>query len=129
MKEKQNAILSQSEGDVRERCLKRLSAELQGKGVRAAIITDRTLKDKCSELIESLGAAGYEITIWDGWKQTPPWISLLRQVGFSLNPTRSGVIGFGGGSAIDTAKAAWVLYERPDLAAGDLTKAILPRSS
>jgi len=37
------------------------------------------------------------------------------------------VIGLGGGSAVDTAKAAWVLYERPDLAAGDLTKAILPK--
>ena len=107
--------------------LKRLSAELQGKGVRAAIITDRTLKDKCSELIESLGAAGYEITIWDGVEADPTLDITLAASRFLLESNPQWVIGFGGGSAIDTAKAAWVLYERPDLAAGDLTKAILPK--
>ncbi|NTV33694.1 MAG: iron-containing alcohol dehydrogenase [Deltaproteobacteria bacterium] len=107
--------------------LKRLSAELEGKGVRAVIITDRTLKEKCTELVESVRAAGYEVNIWDGVEADPTLDIALAASRFLLESNPQWVIGFGGGSAIDTAKAAWVLYERPDLAAGDLTKAILPK--
>jgi alcohol dehydrogenase class IV len=107
--------------------LKRLSLELEGKGIRAALITDRTLKEKCAELVESLKAAGYEVKIWDGVEADPTLDIALAASRFLLESNPQWVIGFGGGSAIDTAKAAWVLYERPDLAAGDLTKAILPR--
>jgi len=107
--------------------LKRLSAELEGKGNRAAIITDRTLKEKCTELVESVKAAGYEVTLWDGVEADPTLDISLAASRFLLDLNPQWVIGFGGGSAIDTAKAAWVLYERPDLASGDLTKAILPK--
>lgn len=108
--------------------LKRLSAELEGRGSRAAIITDRTLKEKCGELVESLGAAAYEVTIWDGVEADPTLEIALAASRFLMESNPQWVIGFGGGSAIDTAKAAWVLYERPDLAAGDLTKSILPKA-
>jgi len=107
--------------------LKRLSLELEGKGNRAALITDRTLKEKCTELVESVRAAGYEVTIWDKVEADPTLDIVLAASRFLLDSNPQWVIGFGGGSAIDTAKAAWVLYERPDLAAGDLTKAILPK--
>lgn len=107
--------------------LKRLATELEGKGNRAAIITDRSLKEKCAELVEGLKAAGYEITLWDGVEADPTLDIALAASRFLLECNPQWVIGFGGGSAIDTAKAAWVLYERPDLAAGDLTKSILPR--
>jgi alcohol dehydrogenase class IV len=65
---------------------KRLSAELEGKGSRAAIITDRILKEKCADLVEGLKAAGYEVTLWDGVEADPT----LQQVGFSSNPIPSG---------------------------------------
>jgi alcohol dehydrogenase class IV len=107
--------------------LKRLSVELEGKGERAAIITDRTLKEKCAELVEGLKAVGYEVTLWDGVEPDPTLDIAFAASRFLLESNPQWVIGFGGGSAIDTAKAAWVLYERPDLAAGDLTKSILPR--
>jgi alcohol dehydrogenase class IV len=107
--------------------LKRLSAELEGKGDRAAIITDRILKEKCAELVESVRAAGYQVTLWDGVEADPTLDIALAASRFLLESSPQWVIGFGGGSAIDTAKAAWVLYERPDLASGDLTKAILPK--
>ncbi len=107
--------------------LKRLSVELEGKGNRAALITDPTLKEKCAELVESVRAAGYEITMWDKVEADPTLDIALAASRFLLDFSPQWVIGFGGGSAIDTAKAAWVLYERPDLAAGDLTKAILPK--
>ena len=96
--------------------LKRLSVELEGKGNRAAIITDRTLKEKCADLVESMKAAGYEVTIWDGVEADPTLDIALAASRFLLDSNPQWVIGFGGGSAIDTAKAAWVLYERPDLA-------------
>ena len=107
--------------------LKRLSAELEGKGNRAALITERILKEKCTELVESIRAAGYEVTLWDGVEADPTLDIALAASRFLLESNPQWVIGFGGGSAIDTAKAAWVLYERPDLAAGDLSKAILPK--
>jgi alcohol dehydrogenase class IV len=108
--------------------IKRLSLELEGKGDRAAIITDRILRDKCSELIEGLKAVGYEVKIWDGVEADPTLDIALAAGRFLLDFNPQWVIGFGGGSAIDTAKAAWVLYERPDLASGDLTKSILPKA-
>ena len=107
--------------------LKRLSLELEGKGNRAALITDHTLKEKSAELVESIRAAGYEVKIWDEVEADPTLVITLAASRFLLDFNPQWVIGFGGGSAIDTAKAAWVLYERPDLAAGDLTKAILPK--
>jgi len=106
---------------------KRLSLELEGKGERAAIITDRIMKEKCTELVESIRAAGYEVKIWDGVEADPTLEIALAAHQFLLDFNPQWVIGFGGGSAIDTAKAAWVLFERPDLASGDLTKAILPK--
>jgi alcohol dehydrogenase class IV len=107
--------------------LKRLSLELEGKGNRAALITDRILKEKSTELVESIRAAGYEVKIWDEVEADPTLDIILAASRFLLDFNPQWVIGFGGGSAIDTAKAAWVLYERPDLAAGDLTKSILPK--
>ncbi len=106
---------------------KRLSLELEGKGDRAVLITDRILKDKCNELVEGLRTVGYEVKIWDGVEADPTLDIALTASRFLLDSQPQWVIGFGGGSAIDTAKAAWVLYERPDLASGDLTKSILPK--
>jgi alcohol dehydrogenase class IV len=106
---------------------KRLSLELEGKGTRAALVTDRTLKEKSTELVESIRAAGYEVKIWDGVEADPTLDIALAASRFLVDFNPQWVIGFGGGSAIDTAKAAWVLYERPDLAAGDLTKSVLPK--
>jgi len=108
--------------------MKRFASELEGKGNQAVVITDRTLKDKCTELVESLKAVGYDVKIWDGVEADPTLDLALAASRFLLDANPQWVIGFGGGSAIDMAKAAWVLYERPDLAAGDLTKSILPRA-
>ncbi len=107
---------------------KRLSLELEGKGNRGAIITDRFLKEKCTELVDSIKGVGYEVSLWDGVEADPTLDIALEASRFLLEFKPQWVIGFGGGSAIDTAKAAWVLYERPDLAEGDLTKSVLPKA-
>jgi len=108
--------------------IEKLSAELEGKGTRAAIITERNLSEKCNRLTERVRAAGYEVSIWDGVEADPTLEIALAASRFLLDFNPQWVIGFGGGSAIDTAKAAWVLYERPDLVSGDLTRSILPKA-
>lgn len=107
---------------------KRLASELQGKGSRAVLITDKTVVKFSEELLKTLRGAGYECKVWDGVKPDPT-ISLAIEAGkFLLDFEPQWVIGFGGGSAIDTAKAAWVLYERPDLISSDLTRSVLPKT-
>ena len=107
---------------------KRLTLELKGKGDRAAVITDPVMKEQSAGVVEALTAAGYVVDVWDGVEADPTLDLALAASRFLIDCGPQWVIGFGGGSAIDTAKAAWVLYERPDLASGDLTKSILPKT-
>jgi len=51
--------------------LKRLSAELEGKGSRAAIITDRTLRRNAPNWLKASGQRDMRSNL-DGWKPTPP---------------------------------------------------------
>lgn len=104
--------------------LKRLGAELEGKGNKAVLVTDKTLVKFSDELVEVIRSAGYEVKVWDG-AEPEPSIEVARagsKVLLESEPQL--VIGFGGGSAIDTAKAAWMLYEKPDLAGTELGKSV-----
>jgi len=103
--------------------LERLGPEIEGKGSKAVLITDNTMVRFCQRLVETFKDAGYEIEVWDGAKQEPSVDVALAASKVLLDFEPQWVIGFGGGSAIDTAKAAWVLYERPDMAG----KPILPK--
>jgi len=63
----------------------------------------------------------WETAIWDGAVPDPK-VSTVKEAANAL--TRVGadwIIAVGGGSVIDTAKAAWVLYERPDIKLDALT--------
>ena len=109
--------------------LKRLGDELEGIGKKAVLITDKPLVKLSESLVEALTVAGFEVTVWDGAEPEPSievavaGSNVLTEIGPRL------VIGFGGGSAIDTAKAAWIFYERPDLVSTTgLEKAINPRA-
>jgi len=103
--------------------LKRLGPEMEGKGSRAVLITDKTMVEFADRLVETVKNAGFEVKIWDGAEQDPSIEVALAGSRVLLDFEPQWVIGFGGGSAIDTAKAAWVLYERPELAG----KPILPK--
>ncbi len=96
--------------------LEKLGPEIEGKGSNAVLITDKTMVKFCERLVETVRDAGYEVKVWDGAEQEPSIEVALAGSRVLIDFEPQWVIGFGGGSAIDTAKAAWVLYERPDLA-------------
>lgn len=103
--------------------LKRLGPEIKGQGTRAVLITDKTLVKYTGKIVETVRNAGFEVKIWDGAESDPAIEVALACSRVLLDFRPQWVIGFGGGSAIDTAKAAWVLYERPDL----VSKPIFPK--
>ncbi|MDD4860424.1 MAG: iron-containing alcohol dehydrogenase [Dehalococcoidales bacterium] len=106
--------------------LKRLSREIEGKGTKAVIITDKVMAKYAAPLVDIVKAAGYQVDIWDGAEPEPSLevtITASKAL-LELNPQL--IIGFGGGSALDVAKAAWVFYERPDLAMGEIS--IVPKT-
>jgi alcohol dehydrogenase class IV len=108
--------------------LKRLGAEIEGRGKKAVLITGKNTVKFSGELVEAVKAAGYEVKIWDGAEQEPSIASTggalkaLQEFGPQL------IIGFGGGSVLDTAKAAWVLWENPGIATAEITTAVNVRA-
>ena len=108
--------------------LSRLGSELQGKGNKAVLITDKVMVKLSDKVVEEVGNAGYEVRVWDG-AEPEPSVEVARQGSQVLHDFQpQWVIGFGGGSAIDAAKAAWLFYERPDLADTELDKSVVPKT-
>ena len=103
--------------------LEKLGNEIEGKGGKAALITDNKMVRFCERIVKTFRDAGYEVKVWDGADQEPSIDVALAGSKVLLDFKPQWIIGFGGGSAIDTAKAAWVLYERPDMAG----KPVLPK--
>jgi alcohol dehydrogenase class IV len=101
--------------------LKRLGAELEGRGNKAVLITDKNMTKLSGELIEAVKAAGYEVKIWDGAEPEPSTAGAIEASKVLKEFKPQLVIGFGGGSVLDTAKAAWVLYENQEIAPDEIT--------
>jgi alcohol dehydrogenase class IV len=101
--------------------LKRLGAELEGRGNKAALITDKNMVKLSGELVEAVKAAGYEVEIWDGAEPEPSTRGAIEASKVLKEFKPQLVIGFGGGSVLDTAKAAWVLYENEEIAPEEIT--------
>lgn len=86
-------------------------------GQRAFIVTDATIValgfvDRVTSRLES---AGLETAVFDA-VVPDPGLDLVRRATAAMTAFEPDwVVGLGGGSSIDTAKAAWFLYERPDL--------------
>ena len=51
--------------------LKRLANELEGRGNKAILITDKNMAKFSGELVEAVKSAGYEVKIWDQAEQEP----------------------------------------------------------
>ncbi len=82
---------------------------------RAFIVTDPHIKSLALSAEKVLQSVGFTTTVWDKAVPEPPTSTLkpcaeaMEEFGADL------IVAVGGGSVIDTAKVAWVLYERPDV--------------
>ena len=89
--------------------------EIQGK--RALIVTDETLVEL--GLVERvrvhLERAGLEVHLFAEVEPDPSVPTVKRGAEVAREVEPDWIVGLGGGSAMDAAKAIWILYERPDL--------------
>ena len=87
---------------------------IQGK--RALIVTDRTIaKLGFAERVgNELAKAGLEYQVFDEVEPDPSVQTIKHGGQVALDYQPDWLIGLGGGSSIDAAKAIWVLYARPD---------------
>ena len=87
------------------------------KGQRALIVTDVTmvqlgLVDKVKVHLDN---AGIEVHIFDEVEPDPSVQTVRRGAKIALDIAPDWIVGLGGGSPIDAAKAIWILYEHPDM--------------
>jgi len=89
--------------------------ELQGQ--RALIITDKTMAQigLVDKVKGHLKKAGIEVHVFDEVEPDPSVQTAQRGAEVALDIKPDWIVGLGGGSPIDAAKAVWVLYERPDI--------------
>lgn len=95
--------------------------ELEGE--RALIVAGQTVKrlgiiDRVVELLEE---AGIEVGIVDQIEPEPSIDTVRKVAEMALEFEPDWIVGVGGGSSMDAAKAVWVLYERPDLDVGEIS--------
>ena len=89
--------------------------EIEGR--RALLVTDATLVELglAGRVQGRLEGRGLEVRVFDGVEPDPSMETVRRGAALALDYGPDWIVGLGGGSALDAAKAIWVLYERPDL--------------
>ena len=92
-------------------------------GKRALIITDKVINELgfAEKVSDLLCSNQWAAAIWDGAVPDPK-VSTVKEAAGALKAFGADwIIAVGGGSVMDTAKAAWVLYEKPDVELQALT--------
>jgi alcohol dehydrogenase class IV len=95
---------------------------LEIKGKKAFIVTDETMLQQCfvQQVRQLLVSAGLESMCFTQVEPDPSLETVKRCASEMLSYAPDWVIGLGGGSCQDAAKAAWFLYERPDVSLEDI---------
>ena len=84
---------------------------------RAFVVTDHNLMQigAVEPALEEIRKTGCELFVFDDVSPDPTLESVALGTAAANDFQPDWIIGLGGGSPMDTAKAIWVLYERPDL--------------
>lgn len=84
---------------------------------RAMLVTDKNLVQigLVDPIIDLIKKSGCEVLVFDDVEPDPTLTSVELGKAAANDFQPDWIIGLGGGSPMDTAKAIWVLYERPDL--------------
>ena len=94
--------------------------ELEGR--RALLVTDAGLvRLGLADAVKAhLNNAGIEVHLFDAVESDPSVQTVRRGTEVANEVRPDWIVGVGGGSPMDAAKAIWVLYERPDLEPADI---------
>ncbi len=86
-------------------------------GQRALIVTDPTIVELgyAKKVVEKLAVAGIATEIFSEVEAEPSIESIRRGAEVMGRYRPDWVVGLGGGSPLDAAKAMWILYEHPEL--------------
>jgi alcohol dehydrogenase class IV len=92
------------------------------KGERAFIVADPVMtRLGFVEVVKAqLARAGFTCDVFDQVEPEPSLQTVQRGAQLMLEAQPDWIVGLGGGSALDAAKAMWILYERPDLKPDDI---------
>ena len=87
-------------------------------GDRVLIVTDPVVRKlgMVDLVVNELKKEPRSVEVFDQVEPEPSFENVQKAAGFARGFQPDLIVGLGGGSCIDAAKAAWVLYERPDLA-------------
>ena len=86
---------------------KRAAVVVGGGSMKRSGILDR--------VIGYLEESGAETAVFDGVEADPSFRTAMRGAQFMLSFQPDLIIGLGGGSAMDAAKAMWIYYEHPEM--------------
>ena len=89
--------------------------QLEGK--RAFIVTDAVITGlgHTARVKQALQAVGFDVAVFDG-VEPDPTLEIVRVGAARMTEFQPDwIVGLGGGSSLDAAKAMWILYERPDI--------------
>ena len=91
-------------------------------GDRALVVTDATLVELglVDRVVSLLQKASIESHVFDAVEPEPSLQTVRTGAEAARDLVPDWIVGLGGGSPMDAAKAIWVLYERPDLEPGDI---------
>lgn len=104
-------------------CVLEVTPFLQRNGLKKPfLVTDGQLKKLglIDPLLASMQAASLEVTVFDGVRPNPTDIIVGEALAAFRSAGCDSIIGFGGGSPIDTAKAVRALVANPDKRVHDL---------